>query len=93
MSNNNGKYFNDKVSTEFKKNQRKNIPSLKSFDKFNIKYYPPIIFGGTGCPSSPPVGGVVGFGCTIFGVDPSPPQFEVFELEGFENNPNNIKSN
>lgn len=48
-----------------------------------------MIFGGTGWPSSPPVGGVsVGF--TIDGVEPSPPQFDVFEF-GFEINPINIK--
>jgi hypothetical protein len=51
-----------------------------------------MIFGGIGCPSSPPVCGA-GFGCAIDGTEPSPPQLEVLELEGFENNPNNIKSN
>jgi hypothetical protein len=50
-----------------------------------------MIFGGTGCPSSPPVG-VVDVGCTIFGVVSSPPQLEVLELEGFENNPIIIKN-
>lgn len=46
-----------------------------------------------GCPSSPPV--PPGSGCvadTVV-VVPSFPQFDVFELEGFEINPNNIKRN
>lgn len=57
---------------------------------FNENYYPPMIFGGIGCPVSPPVS--PGVGCTIFGVVSSPPQLEVLELEGFENNPINIKN-
>ena len=50
-----------------------------------------MILGGTGCPSSPPVSpGSVG--CARVEAEPSLPLFEVFELEGFENNPSNIKS-
>lgn len=45
-----------------------------------------MIFGGIGCPVSPPVS--PGLGCgTIVGVEPSPPQLEVLVLEGFENIP------
>lgn len=49
-----------------------------------------MIFGGLGCPVSPPVPPGLDCGADAVVVVPSPPQFEVFEF-GFEINPNSIK--